>query len=392
VVGGENLLFCVIAYFFATLICYSVPSYGMKGLYRKAGSEWFYYQAPKPKGGIRPKAVALKTCDEVDAIRMVLEKEMDGLVLAAEIKDTLEVVLPLYYAAKKDDRKSTRRTRKLVLDSVKDRMGNPRVKDITKQMIADWRSLIVVSGGTLLSNKGLSPTSMTSYLIILRAFLNWCVKENLLRKNPAIDMGRQASVKRTRRMDFLTIEEREKLLGMPGADYLELILHLGFFAGLRIGEMLVCKKEWFYIADDRSHGFLRVEPTVITLDDGRTTTWEPKTNRGVRKIPLHPRLIAFLDRYGFPDPYLLAPQKPLFPCDEKCSLRFDPKRGLAAHAKKCGIAKIGYHMLRHSFATHLAIGGATMAEIAGLLGNTVTVAENSYAGYAARTNNLLPGL
>ena len=33
-----------------------------------------------------------------------------------------------------------------------------------------------------------------------------------------------------------------------------------------------------------------------------------------------------------------------------------------------------------------------MAEIAGLLGNTVTVAENSYAGYAARTNNLLPGL
>lgn len=82
----------------------------MKGLYRKAGSDWWYYhQAPKPAGGVRPKAVALRTTDEVEALNAATEMQLSGMALAAETKDTLAQVLPRYYAAKGEDRKSTRR-------------------------------------------------------------------------------------------------------------------------------------------------------------------------------------------------------------------------------------------------------------------------------------------
>lgn len=364
----------------------------MKGLYRKAGSEWWYYQAPKLKGCERPKALALGTRDEAEAINTVTDMTWNGMILAAETKDTLAVLLPRYYAAKADDRKSSRRNRRLVLDAFKERMKNPRVTDISREMIVNWRELLATSGGTEESSRPLSQTSMTSYLIILRAFLNWCVAEKILRKNPALDMGKQSTVRRTRRQEFLTLEQRERLLAQPCRDYVGLILHLGFFAGLRIGEMLALKPEWIYVAPDRSHGSIRVQATAIELEDGKKMMWEPKTERGVRTVPLHPRLITFLENYGMRRPYLLAPDSPLFPSEEKYSLRFDAKRALHNHAKKCGVPGFGYHVLRHSFGTHLAMGGAAMVEIAGLLGNTVKVAEESYAGYSPRTGNSLPGI
>ena len=90
--------------------------------------------------------------------------------------------------------------------------------------------------------------------------------------------------------------------------------------------------------------------------------------------------------------FMLAPWKGLFPEDEKTSLRYDPKRALRTHGKACDVVGISYHKLRHSFGTHLAMGGAAMVEIAALLGNTVKVASESYAGYSPRTTNPLPGV
>lgn len=363
---------------------------GMKGLYEKRG--WWYYQAPTPKDAPRPKPVALKTRDEITAINAVTDMQWNGIILAAETKDTLAEILPRYYQAKADDKKKTRQGREQILDAFMNRMGNPRVTDITKKTIVEWRMLLATTGGTAKSTKKVSQTTMTSYLIVLKAFFNWCVKERILRVNPALDMGKQSTVRRTRRQEFHSLEEREMILAKPSKDYVELINYLGFFAGLRDGEMLVINPNWIYIAPDRSHGSIRVQPTMIELKDGTQILWEPKTERGVRTIPMHKRLIDFLENYGMRRPYLLKPDQPLFPGDKMKSIRFDPKSSLKSHAKLCGVSHTSYHKLRHSFGTHLAMGGETMARIAGLLGITVKVAEESYAGYSPRTKDQLPGV
>ncbi len=375
----------------------------MKGLYQKKGSAYWYYQAPTPKGGVRPKAMALGTTCEATAINSVTDMQWQGMILAAESKDTLAEVLPRYYRAKAEDRKKTRQGREQILDAFKDLMGNPRVSDISKQMILDWRKKLAKTGGSVTSTEGVSQTTMTSYLIAVRAFLNWCVEEKILRTNPTKDLGKQSAVRVTRRQKFFTVEERELLLARPRVnsagkpvkpdeDYIGLILHLGFFAGLRIGEMLAFQKEWLYLAPDGKHGSLHVQVTPIEFEDGTKGEWRPKTERGIRSIPLHPRLIKFLKTYGMKEPFMLAPWKPLFPEDEKTSLRFDPKRTLHTHGEACGLEGTAYHKLRHSFGTHLAMGGETMVGIAALLGNTVKVASDSYAGYSPRTKNALPGV
>ena len=362
----------------------------MKGLYEKRG--WWYYQAPTPKDAPRPKPVALKTQDEITAINAVTDMQWNGMILAAETKDTLAELLPRYFAAKSKDRKKTKHGREQILNAFKDLMGNPRVMDITQQSILDWREVLATKGGTLEALGPVSQTTMTSYLIVVRAFLNWCVAKRLLRENPANDLGKQSTVRKTKRKEFHPVEEREKILAKRTKDYVELINHLGFFAGLRDGEMLVINPDWIYIAPDKSHGSIHVQPTMIEFTDGKKFLWEPKTARGVRTIPMHKRLIDFLENYGMRRPYLLKPDNPLFPDDKTKSLRFDPKTSLKNHAKLCGVRHTSYHKLRHSFGTHLAMGGATMAEIAGLLGTTVKVAEESYAGYSPRTENQLPGV
>lgn len=373
----------------------------MKGLYQKRG--WWYYQAPTPKGGVRPKPVALKTEDEVAAITAVTEMQMTGMELAAEIKGTLAEILPIYYKAKGDDRKKTRQTRLFVLGAFQDVTGNPRLVDITRQTIMDWRERLATTGGTLTSSEGVSPTTLTSYLIIVRAFFNWCVKERLIRVNPARDMGRQSMVLKTRRQEFFPLAERDLMLERPRVnragnevkpegDYVGLMLHIGFFAGLRIGEMLAFKKEWLYISEDWSHGSISVQPTMIEFADKTKGEWRPKTENGIRTVPLHPRLLAFLKSYGLREPYMVAEWKPLFPNDDKKSLRFDPKRTLHTHGRLCGLAGVNYHKMRHSFGTHLAMGGMTAVEIAGLMGITVKVAMENYMGFAPRSSNPLPGL
>ncbi len=362
----------------------------MKGLYEKRG--WWYYQAPTPKDAPRPKPVALKTQDEITAINTVTDMQWNGMILAAESKDTLAEILPRYYAAKAGHKKKTRQGRKQTLDAFMNLMGNPRVTDITKEKIIAWRVLLAAKGGTEKSTHGLATTSMTSNLIVVRAFFTWCVEERIIRVNPTLKMGKESTVRETRRQEFHTLEQRERILARPARDYVALINHLGFFAGLRIGEMLVLKPELIYIAEDRSHGSIRIEPTMIELTDGSKIEWKPKTKRGVRTIPMHKRLIDFLDDYGMRKPYLLAPDKPQFPPDDKTSLRFDPKASVKKHGKLCGVPKVGYHSMRHSLGTHLAMGGAKMAHIAGILGITVKVAEDSYAGYSPVINDPLPGV
>ena len=98
-------------------------------------------------------------------------------------------------------------------------------------------------------------------------------------------MGKESTVRESRRQEFHTIEERDIILARPAKVYVGLINHLGFFAGLRDGEILVINPDWIYIAPDMSHGSIKVQLTTITLTNGSKIFWKPKTKRGTRTIP-----------------------------------------------------------------------------------------------------------
>jgi integrase len=361
---------------------------GIKGLYEKRG--WFYFQPPTAADGSgRPRPVALKTRDLVEALQRMEASAMEITLDRALLSGTLKEVLPRYFQAKGGDAVSTRRARKVILEAFMNDMGNPKAAAITAALVEEWRELLARPEGRAGSGKPLSGTTIKSYTITLRAFVNWLREERILKHDPMAKLKRQTRVAATRRHEFLTEAQRERALADEKADdNVRLILHLGFFAGLRDAEMLAMTPAWIWIAPDQRRGTITVQQTVVLHADGKNGLWRPKT-RQMRTIPMHPRLLEFIKGMGLRWPFMVAPEKDKWPGEEKNSKRYDAKKALAGVAKRQTIPKLNFHMLRHSFATHLAMKGVPLAGIAGLLGDSLKVTEDHYAGYCPSQVNPL---
>jgi len=79
----------------------------------------------------------------------------------------------------------------------------------------------------------------------------------------------------------------------------------------------------------------------------------------------------------------------LWPADNVKSKRFDASKGMTALARRLGIRKLNYHIQRHTFATLLVTKGVSLADVAGLLGDTLQVTQDHYAGYSPNKVNPL---
>lgn len=335
------------------------------GMYSKRG--WWYYQ-PSQVQGVRPKPIALGTKDQGEAVEEVFKIISGGQMAQVVESGSMSQLLEMWLkdaSAEGVHRPTTRRVAKNTLENLSAEWGNPKVKTITKQQIVDWRTDLLKRPG--LRSETMSEASVNSYLFRLKGFLSWCVKNNHLRKNP-FDEIRLPRVKKTRRQAFCTLEQREMLLKHPPSEEVEFIMMFGFFAGLRFGEMLAMKAEW-----------ISGQPGALVLAVPETDYWKPKDGE-CRTIPVHARLEAFLLRYGYRRPWMLAPfRKEWSPAP---GYRFNPKKQFKNYVTRMKWPWISYHTLRHSFATHLAQQGAPMVEIAQLLGDGVDVVEKNYIGFA----------
>ena len=340
----------------------------IKGLYQKR--DWWYYQPPQ-KDGKRPAPIALRTKDAGEAATAAFDLQQRSSMQSVIDKDGMAEAIKIYLAEKAAARDHTLKTRshsENTLNRLCSEWHNPKLYEISETKIKAWRADLATRQGR--GGKDMSPATIDTYTRVLKGFLTWCLESNRITTHPmkAIKLGR---IKRTRRQEFCTREEREKLLADPPSEHLDFIMHFGFFAGLRIGEMLAMEPDWIFISTDKKHGSITVQ---------KTQYWQPK-DKEMRTIELHPRLMSFIERYGIRSPFMLAPHKKLW--KDAPAYRFNPKKQLANHVKNCEISThVTYHTLRHSFATHLAMGGVQMVDIATLLGDELKVVEETYVGYS----------
>ncbi len=342
----------------------------IKGLYLKRG--WYYYQPPTVEGK-RPPAIALKTQDPGQAVDKAFDLHTRK-ALHVQTTDKMESLLDLWRKKQHEARVHTDRTSeiaRITLGKLAKDWGNPKVSMITRKKVEEWRSELQARSGRGGAEK-MSDASVNSYLLRLKGFLSWLVKENYLREHPmeGIVLGR---VKKTRRERFCTFKERELLLENPPSDEIDWILHIGFFSGLRFGEMLAMGESWI----TPKEGGL-----ILTVQE--TPFWKPK-DKECRSIEVHPRLKACLEKYGYKGKgtFLLAPRKSKWPKPPK--YRYNPKKAFKTYCESKGLGWVSYHTLRHTFASHLAMKGAEMVEIADALGDSLRVTEETYIGLSAIT-------
>ena len=353
----------------------------LKGLYQKR--DWWYYQPPMIDGQ-RPAPIALRTKERREAI-----EKYDTLVrqnhrerrrgqVTGEIKRYLAEKLARKQHSEKTSR-NTADTLRLMLDF----LGHSRaVADITTADLQNW-----VAHLSLTNNS----TSINSRISTVSGFFTWAKKEGFILESPILALEIPKAVA-TRSEGYCTRPERDRLLQAVPADRsdLQLILHLGFFAGLRIGEIVEARVEW---AD--------IEGRVFHVRNTDTFTAKGKRARMIR---MSPRLHQFLENYRasvwptLPGSstcryrYLLRPDKK--PGRKRKSTatqpnrwRYDPRVPFDKITDAAGLPWVGFHSMRHTFGTLHAMANTPLATIAREMGDDYKTTFNNYVGYTKHADH-----
>jgi integrase len=200
--------------------------------------------------------------------------------------------------------------------------------------------------------KGLSRKRVNNALACLGKMLRYANEIEVLEVVPRIKLLKIAPQK----FDFLTFEEFSRLLeAMKGDAERRALLLVAGEAGLRQGEIIAL--EW---------GDVDLVAATLTV---RRSSWRghvgsPKSGRD-RKIPLTKRLAAALRAAR----HLRSELVFCYP-DGSPLTRSAIEAALRHACKLAGLRRIGSHVLRHTFCSHLAMKGAAPKAIQDLAGHS----------------------
>ena len=220
--------------------------------------------------------------------------------------------------------------------------GNKYINKLLTQDIEKFKAY-------LLGTRKISPKSVNNYLSSLSKCLKSAVESDILTSIPRIKLLKVPPQK----FDYLTEAETELLLKSAKGIWYDLIL-LAVRTGLRFGELIALKREDI----DFKARTLTVRKNIVRGVEG-----SPKNNR-IRTIPLTQSVIEMLSKKGSQNEYLFQDSKgkPLY--YTVCLKQLHKICGFA------GLRKISWHVLRHSFASHLAAKGVSIFAIKDLLGHS----------------------
>jgi integrase len=277
--------------------------------------------------------------------------------------------------AKKDSKKQESQ-----LDWWAGELGPYTLADVTPALLGETRDKLGQERG---------PATVVRYLAALSHVFTVAVKEwGWLENNPMRNVGKPKEPRGRVRFlsddttgpDGKTIEgERTQLLNVckkSSNPYLHTIVVLALSTGMRQGEILNLR--W----------------PDVDLNNGRIILHETK-NGERRVVPLTGKALDLLKTHSkvrrLDTPLLFPGKNPKKPMDLRTPWE--------AALKKAGIEDFRFHDLRHSAASYLAMNGASLAEIAEVLGHKTLqmvkryshLSEAHTAGVVARMNERIFG-
>lgn len=252
----------------------------------------------------------------------------------------------------------------------KSEIGSYSLADVTPSLIGECRDKL--GREITVRNKLRSPASVVRYMAALSHALTIAVKEwGWLEDSP---MRKVTKPKESRgRVRFLSDDERMRLLKAckeSSNPYLYTVVVLALSTGMRQGEIMGLTWD------------------VMDLNQGRAILHETKNGerRAVAITGHASELIKELSKVRRIDSKLLFPAKENAP--QKPQKPMDLRSPWETAVKKAELQDFKFHDLRHSAASYLAMNGASLAEIAEVLGHKTLQMVKRYAhlseGHTAR--------
>ena len=318
----------------------------MRGIYLRGDVFWFTKQVNG-----RRSHVSLETKDYAEAVQRATEvadrpELQPSRAMDSEIQRFIEYKLRSnrYSPASAD-------SKRYILQEFADTLGNVSPGQVTAFHCKAFYKRM---------KERVSPSTAESYMFTLRSFFQWCVSDNLCRRNPAMEVEMDR-VDHQARIKFTDLELAQKLIANAPNDDMRFILFCGFHVGMRKQEIIEAIPEWFNL----SHK---------TLEIRATATFRPK-DRDARTVPLTDQFAEFLQSYGLRKPFVLKPEVE----QGKFRYRYDFRRPFTEYMAEQGVPWITPHVMRHSFASICAMKGIDIYRIATWLGDDVRVVQKHYA-------------
>lgn len=216
-----------------------------------------------------------------------------------------------------------------------------RLDEISNRNIEEYKAIKV--------NYGLRPKTINNHLTVLRKCLGTAQEWGLVEHLPKIKMLRVDPPKTT----YLTTEECQRLLSGAEGKWYEMI-YVALNTGLRFGELTAL----MWVDVDFERKILTIQRALYHSILGST-----KSNR-IRKIPLTDGVLGVLASKKKTKGYIFCHDDGSLLTHSSC------RKKLMTIAKVSGIEKMGWHKLRHTFASNLANRGVAIQQIQALLGHT----------------------
>lgn len=216
-----------------------------------------------------------------------------------------------------------------------------------------------------LEAKGLSDGSVRRVMAPLRALLATAREEGLIVTNPASDVrirARSSEVPEGEdKARALSPEEVGRLIAATPDGWPRVMVRLVATTGIRSGELTALR--WSDL--DLEAGTLTVRAAMRNA-----TRKAPKSRHGVRTIRIPAQVVSDLRAWRMASPHS-QDDHPVFAtangtAQDANNLR---ARVLKPAAKRAGLEAIGFHTLRHTFASALIARGATIVQVQRALGH-----------------------
>jgi integrase len=212
-------------------------------------------------------------------------------------------------------------------------------------------------------DSGLKPKTINNILGVLSSLLSVAKKFKLVTELPDIQWLKVAKPE----IDYLNYEDAQRLSdGTKPARWRTMAI-LALNTGLRLGELAALRWD----AVDLSAGRL-----VVRLNVYRGHLGTPKGGRD-REVPLNKKAMSALAQW----PRRLGSPW-VFPQKDGSFMRnphHHSAHAILKLAKTAGIRPIGWHTLRHTFASHLVMRGVSLKAVQELLGHSTIEMTMRYA-------------
>lgn len=239
----------------------------------------------------------------------------------------------------------------ILRDHIVPALGTKRLDQITYGAIEDFKHELVRAETADPPGKGLSAKTANNVLTILRRLIMLAKKRGHVTTVPEIEWLRAERPD----FDFLDFEEADRLVaGADDAGDWRAMIQVALRTGLRQGELLALRWDDVDLERRRIVVARQVSRGIITL---------PKGNKP-RTVELGEVVTAVLRKHR----HLRGP---LVFCDADGEMLTagECKHPLYRAARRAKLRRVGWHVLRHTYASHLAMLGASPKTIQELLGH-----------------------